>query len=221
MQKLTRPENTDVNNTSSDRGGGMSNKSQFSYPVPAQIVLGIICLALNLLVTYLSQTPYNPLFLDTIFIVTASFFGWISGLITAGCANLFTTILRGDHLSGLWFALCSISFVVIIRLYLHKKDTINVLDLLPIYLIAVLVISLEGAIISTLLYQTVGLQEVTGIKFFTVILLRQHIPIIFSSLLSRIPINILDKAITTLLGYLIYLGADKFLKNRINKNPAE
>ena len=75
MQKLTRPENTDVNNTSSDRGGGMSNKSQFSYPVPAQIVLGIICLALNLLVTYLSQTPYNPLFLDTIFIVTASFFG--------------------------------------------------------------------------------------------------------------------------------------------------
>ena len=222
MQKLTRPENTDVNNTSSDRGGGdMSNKSQFSYPVPAQIVLGIICLALNLLVTYLSQTPYNPLFLDTIFIVTASFFGWISGLITAGCANLFTTIFRGDHLSGLWFALCSISFVVIIRLYLHKKDTINVLDLLPIYLIAVLVISLEGAIISTLLYQTVGLQEVTGIKFFTVILLRQHIPIIFSSLLSRIPINILDKAITTLLGYLIYFGVDKFLKNRINKNPAE
>ena len=68
MQKLTRPENTDVNNISSDRGGNMSNKSQFSYPVPAQIVLGIICLALNLLVTYLSQTPYNPLFWDTIFI---------------------------------------------------------------------------------------------------------------------------------------------------------
>ena len=111
--------------------------------------------------------------------------------------------------------------MVIIRLYLHKKDTINFLDLLPIYLIAVLVISLEGAIISTLLYQTAGLQEVTGIKFFTVILLQQHIPIILSSLLSRIPINILDKAITTLLGYLIYLGADKILKNRINKNPAE
>ena len=203
------------------RGGGMTDKSKFSYPIPVQIVLGIICLALNLLVTYLSQTSYNPLFLDTIFIVTASFFGWISGLIAAGFANLFTTILRGDHLSGLWFALCSISFAVIIRLYLHKKDTINFLDLLPIYLIAVLVISLEGAIISTLLYQTTGLQEVTGIKFFTVILLRQHIPIIFSSLLSRIPINILDKGITTLLGYLIYLGADKFLKNRINKNPAE
>ncbi|MEE0133322.1 MAG: hypothetical protein U0I22_05930, partial [Treponema sp.] len=64
-------------------------------------------------------------------------------------------------------------------------------------------------------------REFTGIRFFTVILIRQHIPIIFSSLLSRIPINILDKAITTLLGYLIYLGADKFLKNRINKNPAE
>ena len=47
------------------------------------------------------------------------------------------------------------------------------------------------------------------------------IPIIFSSLLSRIPINILDKAITTLLGYLIYFGADKILKNRINKNSAE
>ena len=197
------------------RGGGMTDKSKFSYPIPVQIVLGIICLALNLLVTYLSQTSYNPLFLDTIFIVTASFFGWISGLITAGFANLFTTIIRGDHLSGLWFALCSISFVVIIRLYLHKKDTINFLDLLPIYLIAVLVISLEGAIISTLLYQTVGLQEVTGIKFFTVILLRQHIPIIFSSLLSRIPINILDKAITTLLGYLMYLVTNKILQPRI------
>ncbi len=123
----------------------------------AQIILGIICLVLNVLTAFLSQTAYNPLFLDTIFIVTASFFGWISGLITAGFVNLFTTILRGDHLSGLWFALCSISFVVIIRLYLHKKDTIN----------------------------------------------------------------FLDKAITTLLGYLIYLGADKFLKNRINKNLAE
>ena len=199
------------------RGGGMTDKSKFSYPIPVQIVLGIICLALNLLVTYLSQTPYNPLFLDTIFIVTAAFFGWISGLITAGFANLFTTILRGDHLSGLWFALCSISFVVIIRLYLHKKNTINLLDLLPIYLIAVLVISLEGAIISTLLYQTAGLQEVTGIKFFTVILLQQHIPIILSSLLSRIPINILDKGITTLLGYLFYLIINKFLQPRVFK----
>ena len=193
----------------------MLNKKQFSYPVRMQIVLGIICRILNVLTTVVSQTPYNPLFLDTIFIVTASFFGWISGLITAGFANLFTTILRGDHLSGLWFALCSISFVVIIRLYLHKKDTINFLDLLPIYLIAVLVISLEGAIISTLLYQTVGLQEVTGIKFFTVILLRQHIPIIFSALLSRIPINILDKGITTLLGYLMYLVTNKILQPRI------
>ena len=51
MQKLTRPENTDVNNTSSDRGGDMLNKRQCSYPVPAQIVLGIICVALKLLVT--------------------------------------------------------------------------------------------------------------------------------------------------------------------------
>ena len=183
----------------------------------AQIILGIICLVLNVLTAFLSQTAYNPLFLDTIFIVTASFFGWISGLITAGFANPFTTLLRGDHLSGLWFALCSISFVVIIRLYLHKKYTINFLDLLPIYLLAVLVISLEGAIISTLLYQTAGLQEVTGIKFFTVILLRQHIPIIFSSLLSRIPINILDKAITTLLGYLFYLTINKFLQPRVFK----
>ena len=98
MKKLPKHSNTDGKKEQL-LGGNMSNKSQFSYPVPAQIVLGIICLALNLLVTYLSQTPYNPLFLDTIFIVTASFFGWISGLITAGFANLFTTILRGDHLS--------------------------------------------------------------------------------------------------------------------------
>ena len=216
MKKHPKHSNTDLKKEQLLEGN-MSNKRQFSYPVPAQIILGIICLVLNVLTTFLSQTSYNPLFLDTIFIVTASFFGWISGLITAGFANLFTTILRGDHLSGLWFALCSISFVVIIRLYLQKKDTINFLDLLPIYLIAVLVISLEGAIISTLLYQTVGLQEVTGIKFFTVILLRQHVPIIFSSLLSRIPINILDKGITTLLGYLFYLMINKFLQPRVFK----
>ena len=112
--------------------------------------------------------------------------------------------------------------MAIIRLYLHKKDKINFLnDLLPIYLTAVLVISLEGAIISTILYQTADYQESTGIRFLTVILIRQQLPVIFSALMSRIPINILDKAITTLLGYLIYLGADKFLKNRINKNPAE
>ena len=150
MKKLPKHSNTDGKKEQL-LGGNMSNKSQFSYPVPAQIVLGIICLALNLLVTYLSQTPYNPLFLDTIFIVTASFFGWISGLITAGFANLFTTILRGDHLSGLWFALCSISFVVIIRLYLHKKDTINFLDLLPIYLIAVLVLGVLCSLAANLL----------------------------------------------------------------------
>ncbi|MBO7174816.1 MAG: hypothetical protein J6V57_03600 [Spirochaetaceae bacterium] len=196
-------------------------KSRFSYPIPSQIILGIICLTLNVLTTVVSQAPYNPLFLDTIFIVTASFFGWISGLITSGLTNLFAMIILKVDLSSAWFSLCSISYVIIVRLYVQKKAKINWLDLLPIYLIAVLVISVEGAIISTLLYQNTEFREFTGIRFFTVILIRQHIPIILSSLLSRIPINILDKAITTLLGYLIYLGADKFLKNRINKNPAE
>lgn len=183
--------------------------------------MGIICLTLNVLTTVVSQAPYNPLFLDTIFIVTASFFGWISGLITSGLTNLFAMIILKVDLSSAWFSLCSISYVIIVRLYVQKKAKINWLDLLPIYLIAVLVISVEGAIISTLLYQNTEFREFTGIRFFTVILIRQHIPIILSSLLSRIPINILDKAITTLLGYLIYLGADKFLENRINKNPAE
>lgn len=199
----------------------MLTKSRFSYPIPTQIILGIIYLTLNVLTTVVSQAPYNPLFLDTIFIVTASFFGWISGLITSGLTNLFAMIILKVDLSSAWFSLCSISYVIIVRLYVQKKAKINWLDLLPIYLIAVLVISVEGAIISTLLYQNTEFREFTGIRFFTVILIRQHIPIILSSLLSRIPINILDKAITTLLGYLIYLGADKFLKNRINKNPAE
>ena len=199
----------------------MLTKSRFSYPIPTQIILGIICLALNVLTTVVSQAPYNPLFLDTIFIVTASFFGWISGLITSGLTNLFAMIILKVDLSSAWFSLCSISYVIIVRLYVQKKAKINWLDLLPIYLIAVLVISVEGAIISTILYQTADYQESTGIRFLTVILIRQQLPVIFSALMSRIPINILDKAITTLLGYLIYLGADKFLKNRINKNPAE
>ena len=199
----------------------MLTKSRFSYPIPTQIILGIICLALNVLTTFVSQTPYNPLFLDTIFIVTASFFGWISGLI-AGCFQIVLILINFFPPDIIWFAVCTISYVAIIRLYLRKKDTISFLeDLLPIYLIAVLVISLEGAIISTILYQATDYQESTGIRFLTVMLIRQQLPIIFSALISRIPINILDKAITTLLGYLIYLGADKFLKNRINKNPAE
>lgn len=53
MKRLPKHSNTD-GKTEQLLGGNMSNKSQFSYPVPAQIVLGIICLALNLLVTYLS-----------------------------------------------------------------------------------------------------------------------------------------------------------------------
>lgn len=199
----------------------MLTKSRFSYPIPTQIILGIICLTLNVLTTFVAQTPYNPLFLDTIFIVTASFFGWISGLI-AGCFQIVLIFINFFDSAVIWFTFCTISYVVIIRLYLRKKDKINFLDdLLPIYLTAVLVISLEGAIISTILYQTADYQESTGIRFLTVILIRQQLPVIFSALMSRIPINILDKAITTLLGYLIYLGADKFLKNRINKNPAE
>ena len=61
IQFYNHPNNDNMTKINT-RGGGMTDKSKFSYPIPVQIVLGIICLALNLLITYLSQTPYNPLF---------------------------------------------------------------------------------------------------------------------------------------------------------------
>lgn len=187
----------------------LTNRNHFSYPIPVQIVTGILCLILNVTVVYFAQTPNNPLFLDTIFTLTAACFGWISGLIVSCLSNLMYWLFVNFEDGSVWFTFCSISIVVIIRLFVQNKSKLTFLDLLSIYLLSVLAISLEGSIIYTILYNTTSFKETTGVKHFTLILVRQQVPLIFGAFLARIPINLIDKAIATVLGWLVFLVSAK------------
>lgn len=191
------------------QGSDVMNHNRFSYPILFQVFIGILCLGLNVLTVHLVQTSSNPLFLDSVFTIMASFFGWISGLMVGFLSNFAFYVFLDFELESSLFTICSVSITLIVRLFLHNRTKISTFDLLSMYLLTVLVISLEGAILYTILYNAADFKEETGVRYFTLILVRQQIPLIFSAFLARIPINLIDKVISVFAGYLFYLGIDK------------
>jgi hypothetical protein len=166
-----------------------------------------------------------PLFLDTLFTCAVTFaVGALSGIFTAILSTAIVSIIR-YHLLIQWdflFVLCSISEVLLIGAFRHLffrhagsavrssgfyDEPYSFVSLgsvlLLLYITMCMAVSLLGGIIDFIV--TVPLHNPdSGVyphTFFKLGLLRNRLPRLATDILSRIPVNIVDRFIVTFGGY--------------------
>lgn len=183
------------------------------YSILFQVILGIVCGFLNG-VSNLQPLWKFPLYNDTIFTILASFFGWISGIVSAITFHTLVPLIpifKTDGYLVFFFVFCSLSIVAIVQLYQRKKDRLLFIDLFILIFIITMVISLEGAFIFNVLYKLFEYQEPIESKKITYLMLQQQIPLLLSAWFARVPVNLVDKTIAVCAGYFGALGLDKLL----------
>ncbi len=178
-------------------------------PLKIQIPLGIAFAFLNLGLHFLNRFNPVPLYADSLFTVSAAFFGLTSGLICAVLSHILFLLAYHFGAESLFWMICSLSIVAIIRLYLKRRTVIEVADIILLIFLITLIVSFEGAIIFMLLNALADYEEDSQIRFMYTFLSSSNIPSFISALLPRIPVNIIDKAICVPLGCLCYKGVRK------------
>lgn len=191
-----------------------SQNSFPKYSILFQIIFGFVFAGLNFLVSLINSFEIIPLFLDTIFTATASFFGLLCGLVCATVYHALCIIIWKEELIKFIWALCSYSLVIIIRLYIRKKTKLALVDIINLIFLNAVIISIEGAFFFLILHALIKYNEDSVVRTMHLILIKNNVSIFVSSLLSRIPVNILDKGISIVGGYYSYLGIRK-LYNKI------
>ncbi|MBR6342203.1 MAG: hypothetical protein IKR64_09885 [Treponema sp.] len=185
-------------------------ESPYKKPLLIQILLGVVFGLLNHGVYFLQSFNPVPLYMDTLFTVTASFFGAVSGVIAGALYHILYLFIYTDvALSSLAWMICSLTIVLIIRLYIKIRKRVEFPDIILLIFLIALIISLEGAIIFTILNAVTAFVEDSQIKFMYALLNSNSFSTFVSALLPRVPVNILDKAICVLLGWYSYRGVQK------------
>ncbi|MCH5294107.1 MAG: hypothetical protein J1E07_10280, partial [Treponema sp.] len=79
-----------------------------TFSVRAQVILGVACGLLEVLVNFL-QEHFNPvpIFMDTLLTITASFFGGISGALSAVIFRVLAKVLHNQTPFAFFWLVCS------------------------------------------------------------------------------------------------------------------
>lgn len=176
---------------------------------------------LNILSIQLVNSLHLPLFLDEFFNVAASFFGWAGGFTSVIVHRALTIIIPSiTNPEGLifvpvdaLFALCDIPVVVLVRLMFRRDRHIHAVKLLLCGIILAIIISILGGGIFTFLFTYYGYGEVSSARYLTMMLTGSRIPLAPSAMLSRIPMNLVDKPLCVFLGYVIALLVRRILNS--------
>jgi len=175
-----------------------------------------------------------PLYLDTILTITATFLGGLfAGILTGALTNIIGHTINFWGWEGYFFAICSITTALItwvfIRLFpkeikitidnisaeTHNSQMffkiINKLIVLILLSFALcLVMSVLGGLISALI-QIFGSSPADELRLSALLgsTMFPKMNVIFSEMLSRIPINIIDRLISVFAGFGIAFGIKK------------
>ena len=211
------------NNTLSTDG---SDKPFFHASLPAQLVMGAVFGILNILSIQLVNFLHVPLFLDEFFNVAASFFGWAAGFTSVIVHRVLSVVIPSIANPGrlffvpedTLFALCDIPVVVLVRLMFARDQKISFVKLLLCGVILAVIISILGGGIFTFLFTCFGYGEISSVRYLTMVLTGSRIPLAPSAMLSRIPMNLMDKPLCVFLGYAIARLVRRFLNIRRREN---
>lgn len=173
-------------------------------PLVFQIIFGVACGYMNLTINGIAGGIIKiPFYLDTIFTVAAGLISLPCGITCALSYNFCDTIIKNHSFLPSWFIICSISVAVISWLFSRNESEMTLLKIMSLAVILILVISIEGGLIYDLIYADSDYIEDTANNIFTFSLLMNRIPLLWASILSRIPINIIDKTIAAFAGYFV------------------
>jgi len=201
------------------------------------IKIAVLCVLAVLMNLLLSSFVMNflrfPLFLDTVFTAAIAFaFGLIPGIITA----FFTWFLPCAFYSGFnFYVLCSFAEVFLICTI--KSSAVNIPDfsqrewtaaskekiaasytaliskLFLLYVLCAITISVLGGVVDYVTHLFLERHYFSVDDIFKHGLFMNNLPVLAVNILSRIPVNIVDRFIVIFGGYFVSRGLVKFLKN--------
>jgi hypothetical protein len=168
-----------------------------------------------------------PLFVDTVFTAAVTFYaGLIPGLATALLTWVIGFAIKDDIVTP--FIICSIAEVIIIFLlkpaavntrlmYEEKKRSVFAVllaQLMLVYISATLAVSVLGGLIDYIFYTALPNTKpsFSAEDAFKEWLLQGPLPVPVLNILSRIPVNLIDRFFVIFGGYLISRALAKFLK---------
>jgi len=211
-----------------------------TYKIAEISKIVLICLLsglFNTLISYLLNGVCGlPLYFDTLFTIAVFFSaGLIPALITAILLPVFTTfeyiyLMNLEAETAWWtylFVLCVIFEVFVVFIFrkkikplddaFRKKPAlyafINLATLLMLIVVLdCIVVSVTGGIIDFFLTMLSAPKAFYPEDSFKLGLLRNNVPLLASAILSRIPINIVDRFFVIFGGYGVSLLYRKFLK---------
>jgi len=161
-----------------------------------------------------------PLFLDTVFNVAITFAaGLIPGLVTAVLSYFALNVLE---MKSYPFILCSIVEILLVWRFkprnTEKKTPASYVSVLArlmiLYIVCCFAVSVLGGLIDFIYHAVLSNQKLnfTAEDAFKIGLLRSGIPVLAMDILSRIPVNIVDRFIVIFGGYFISRGMLKIMK---------
>lgn len=191
----------------------------YSKKIWVQLLIGIIFGLLNRSTTwFFTEVIKTPLFMDCIWTCAASFLGGICGftcsLIYHGSWCLIQLIKYGTVYLDFLFSICSLTLVFIVRKFCKKH--ISVWSLIFIIFLLTIAISIEGGILVSLLYNSDKFILSHNVDVALSDIFHNTANILVAAIITRIPINFIDKTIAVIVAFLIILGLNAiFNKKRI------
>ena len=224
-QNESQTENSAAHDMMDERGGVKQNAQANSMKfdslkmrnIPAQCTIGLAAGVLNLLFCSAAIALKLPLFMDTLFTVAASCFGWTGGIVAAISFHVIKFAVHGQasprYLQNMVFFLCSLTVVICVRLMLFRKSAAGTaerggskpLRLLILGIVLALAISFEGGLFyAAIISRTKHILENHAVNMLLYPLMTQNVPMPASSTLISIPVNLVDKTIAVFGGYGVY-----------------
>ncbi|MDE7227132.1 MAG: hypothetical protein K2N31_02275 [Treponemataceae bacterium] len=238
-QNESQTENSAAHDMMDEWMGGVKQKAQANSTkfdslktrnIPAQCAIGLAAGVLNLLFCSAAIALKLPLFMDTLFTVAASCFGWAGGIVAAVSFHVIKFAVHGQtspqYLPNMVFFLCSLTVVICVRLMLFRKsaagtskvDPQNPLRLLILGIVLALAISFEGGIFyAAIIIRTSHILENHAVNMLLYPLMTQNVPMPASSTLISIPVNLVDKTLAVFGGY----GVFAMLRRGMRKGKGE
>ncbi len=238
-QNESQTENSAAHDMMDEWMGGVKQKAQANSTkfdslktrnIPAQCAIGLAAGVLNLLFCSAAIALKLPLFMDTLFTVAASCFGWAGGIVAAVSFHVIKFAVHGQtspqYLPNMVFFLCSLTVVICVRLMLFRKSAAgtserggsNPLRLLILGIVLALAISFEGGLFyAAIISRTKHILENHAVNMLLYPLMTQNVPMPASSTLISIPVNLVDKTLAVFGGY----GVFAMLRRGMRKGKGE
>lgn len=184
------------------------------YSIKTQLIAAAFFIPLNFFAAYfLVQILNIPLFLDMIFVYTASCFGILCGCIVGIAYTFIFFLVFNCSNFHLLYAVCCVTGTLLTRLIVTRYSDLFFFRAALLVFISTVIISFEGSFIySFFLLNSPNYVDYTQIDYITYNLVSQKMNLWLSSFLARLPVNVIDKMISVFSGFGIYFLIDKIYR---------